>query len=113
MKLKVVLTQAAFFLLIAAIRLSGQTISSFSPTVGSAGDTITVNGSGFTASDKVYFFNSKLASAAITSDSQLTATVPTGTTTGPIGIRVGTGSTTCGSGGFNCSAADFTVIGSG
>src|SRR5438477_11490313 len=113
MKLKLVLAQAAFFLLISAIRMAGQTITGFSPMVGSPGDMITVNGSGFTGSDKVYFFNGKLASAAITSDSQLTATVPAGTTTGPIGIRVGTGSTICGSGGFNCSAADFTVIGSG
>src|SRR6266567_3535275 len=113
MKLKLVLALAAFFLIIGASRLPGQTITDFSPTVGAAGDTITINGSGFTLSDKVYLFNGKLASAAITSDSQLTATAPSGTTTGPIGIRVGTGTTTCGSGGFNCSPGDFTVVGTG
>src|SRR5438552_7412585 len=106
MKLKFRSLQAAVLLCLAASPLAGQTISSFSPTVGAAGDTITINGSGFASGDKTYFFNGKLATATVTSDSQYTATVPSGTTTGPVGIQRGSGA-------INYSSTDFTVVGSG
>src|SRR5580765_6240974 len=102
MKSKFHSAHAALLLCLAATQLAGQTISSFSPTVGAAGDTITIHGSGFAGGDKTYFFNGKLATAPITSDNQYTATVPSGTTTGPIGIQRGSGA-------INYSPTDFTV----
>ena len=68
MKAKFRSVSAALLLCLAAAELAGQTISSFSPTVGSVGDTITIHGSGFAGGDKTYFFNGKLATAPITSD---------------------------------------------
>src|SRR5436190_11021322 len=101
----------ALFLAMSAAPLSAQIITDFTPTLGSAGDSIMINGSGFAATDKVYFYNGlstwALAAATVTSTSQIQATVPPGVMTGPIGVRIGTGSTSCGSGGFNCSSGDF------
>src|SRR5262245_48445540 len=117
MKLKSVLAQLALTPILCATWLSGQTISDFTPNLGSTGDSITINGSGFTASDRIYFYNGQttwaLAAATVTSGNQIFATVPSGVMSGPIGIRIGTGATICGQGGFNCSAGDFTVVGNG
>ncbi|PYV20931.1 MAG: hypothetical protein DMG24_21160 [Acidobacteria bacterium] len=72
------------------------TISSFSPTSGTAGTPVTITGSHFTGTTAVAF-NGTAAGFSVSSDTQLTATVPTvlTATTGPITVTnsVGTGST--------------------
>ena len=83
-----------------------QTITSFTPAIGTTNDTVIITGSSFTAGTKVYFWNGKLASATVTDVQHITATVPSGVTTGPIGVRNGSGAT-------NFSATNFMVIGKG
>lgn len=61
------------------------TISSFTPTSGWPGTSVTVEGSGFTGTSAVSF-NGTAAAFTVTSGSQLTATVPAGATTGPISV---------------------------
>src|ERR1043166_6664438 len=106
MKLKLFGAQTAVLLCLVANPLAGQTISSFSPTVGAAGDTVTIHGSGFVSGDKTYFFNGILANAPVTSDSQYNATVSSGVSTGPIGIQRGAGA-------INYTSGDFAVVGAG
>src|SRR3989442_14529504 len=67
-------------------------ITSFTPTSGPVGTTVTITGSGFTASTKVTF-NTVVASFTVNSDTQITATVPPTATTGPIQVTnsAGTG----------------------
>jgi hypothetical protein len=70
-------------------------ISSFTPVSGSAGITVTINGSAFTGATAVKF-NGVSASFTINSDAQLTATVPAGAASGPIAVDTpaGTGTST-------------------
>jgi parallel beta-helix repeat protein len=65
-------------------------ISSFSPTSGEAGTTVTINGSGFTGATGVDFNGTAAASFTVVSDSQLTATAPNGTS-GPITVTTPAG----------------------
>jgi hypothetical protein len=58
-------------------------ITGFSPGSGTAGTSVTVNGSGFYSLSTVAF-NGASASFTVQSPTQLTATVPAGATTGPI-----------------------------
>jgi uncharacterized repeat protein (TIGR01451 family) len=82
-------------------------IDSFTPTAGSPGDIIQVSGSGFSRGGiTVYFWNGVPASYAVTSDSQLTAIVPSGTATGALGISQN-GSTPI------YTSTDFLAIGPG
>lgn len=76
-------------------------ITSFSPTSGPAGTSVTINGSGFTGATAVAF-NGVAGSFTITSDTMLQATVPTGAVTGPITVSASSGTAT--------SANSFTVI---
>jgi hypothetical protein len=75
-------------------------ISSFSPTSGPVGTSVTINGSGFTGTTSVTIGGAS-ASFSIGSDSQLTAIVPANATSGPIGVTAPGGNTT--------SSASFTV----
>jgi hypothetical protein len=75
-------------------------VSSFTPTSGSPGTSVTVSGSGFTGTSSVTF-NGTAASFTVGSDSQLTATVPSGATSGPIAVTNSAGTGT--------SAGSFTV----
>ena len=86
----------------------GQTITNFSPSLGSPGESIQIQGFGFFnagAVTAVSFFNNKSASFFLASDNQINATIPTGATTGPVGLTRN-GSTTF-------SPANFLVIGNG
>lgn len=81
------------------------TISSFTPSSGSVGSTVTITGTNFSAipaNNIVKFFNSKTATITASTATSITTTVPTGAITGPISVTV------------NCmtvqSATDFTVI---
>ena len=60
---------------------SGPVVSSLNPASGTSGDTVTVNGSGFTGATDVGFGQINVASMTIDSDSQLTVTVPNGSGT--------------------------------
>src|SRR5256886_13045455 len=76
------------------------TISSFSPASGPVGAGVTISGSHFTGATAVAF-NGAAASFAVNSDTQITATVPSGATTGPISVTTPGGAAT--------RATSFTV----
>jgi hypothetical protein len=79
------------------------TITSFSPTSGLVGDSITINGTNF-ASNAAVSFNGTLAAPPTVNPegTSIDVTVPSGATTGPITVTVGSESAT--------SATAFTVI---
>ncbi len=62
------------------------TISSFTPTSGAVGTTITITGTNFntTAANNIVFFGATKATVTVASATSLTVTVPTGATFGPI-----------------------------
>jgi uncharacterized repeat protein (TIGR03803 family) len=76
------------------------TITSFSPAGGPVGTPVTITGTGLMQATKVAF-NGKSASFTVNSDTQITATVPTGATTGKIMVTT--------PGGSASSATTFTV----
>jgi IPT/TIG domain-containing protein/phosphoesterase family protein len=76
------------------------TISSVSPASGWPGTAVIVAGSGFTGATGVTF-NGTAATFTVTSDSQLTATVPAGATSGFIAVTTPSGAAT--------SPVSFTV----
>ena len=79
----------------------GPAITSFSPTSGTAGVTsVVITGSGFTGATAARF-NGVASSYSVDSDLQVTATCPTGATTGKIQVTTPNGTGT--------SALDFTV----
>jgi hypothetical protein len=75
-------------------------ISSFSPTSGPVGTTVTINGSGFAGTTSVKFAGTS-ASFTLVSGTKITATVPAGATTGRISVTT--------PGGTDTSDARFTV----
>ena len=79
------------------------TISSFSPSSGSPGTAVTINGSGFTGVNGVKF-NDTSATFNFVSDAQVMTTVPAGATTGKVTVTTSAGTAT--------SASNFTVSGS-
>ena len=76
------------------------TISGFAPGSGGPGSSVAISGSGFTGATVVRF-NGLSATFSVVSDTQITATVPSGASTGPISVT--------GPGGTSTSAASFTV----
>ena len=64
-------------------------ISSFTPTSGAPGTSVTITGCGFTGSTTVAFHGLS-ASFSVNSDTQITATVPNGATTGLISVTTPT-----------------------
>jgi large repetitive protein len=76
------------------------TVSSFTPTTGWPGSSVTVTGSGFGGTTAVSF-NSAAATFTVTSGTQLTAIVPAGASSGPISVTT--------PGGTSLSTASFTV----
>jgi uncharacterized repeat protein (TIGR03803 family) len=76
-------------------------ILSFSPTSGPVGTPVTITGTSFTGATKVTFGGVKATSFSVDSDTQITATVPTGAKTGRIQVTTPGGTAT--------SATDFTV----
>ena len=74
---------------------------SFNPPSGSVGTQVTITGSGFTETNGVGFGDNVPAQFTVNSDTQLTATVPTGAKTGPVGVVT--------KGGTAISSATFTV----
>ena len=86
---------------------SAPTISGFTPTGGPAGTTVTINGSGFTGASAVAF-NGASATYTVTSNSQISATVPSGASSGPITVTTPAGSATS-SGSFTLTSATYRV----
>jgi lysophospholipase L1-like esterase len=76
-------------------------ISSFSPTSGEAGSTVTISGQNFLGATSVTFDGAE-AVFNVSSATQVTATVPGGATSGRIRITTPAGQST--------SAGDFTVL---
>jgi hypothetical protein len=82
--------------------ISTPTLTGFTPTSGPVGTVVTLTGSSFTATGTVVSFNGVVATATVVSDTEATATVPAGATTGPIKVTTLGGSVT--------SAMNFTVV---
>jgi hypothetical protein len=79
---------------------TGPAITGFSPTSGPVGTAVTITGSGFTGASSVRFHGTS-ASFTVNSDTSISATVPSGATTGPISVTVGADTAT--------SSSDFIV----
>lgn len=75
------------------------TVTSFSPTSGPVGTTVTIEGTNFTGTSVA--FAGTEASFTVESSTRITAVVPAGATTGPITVTTGSGTAT--------SATDFVV----
>ena len=80
-------------------------ITSFSPTFGPVGTTVTLSGYNFGSSPVVEFDGTAASSVTVVNANTLTAVVPTGATTGNI--------TVTGTGGMDTSASEFTVTAGG
>jgi uncharacterized repeat protein (TIGR03803 family) len=76
-------------------------ILSFTPTSGPVGTQVTITGTSFTGATKVTFGGVKATTFSVDSDTQITATVPTGAKTGKIQVTSPGGTAT--------STTDFTV----
>jgi uncharacterized repeat protein (TIGR03803 family) len=78
------------------------TITSFTPTSGKVGTSVVIIGTGLTQTTKVTFGGVTATTFTVNSDTQVTATVPTGAVTGTIAITT--------TGGTVTSSGTFTVI---
>ncbi|HWZ84485.1 MAG TPA: IPT/TIG domain-containing protein [Terriglobales bacterium] len=67
------------------------TVVSFTPTSGAAGTSVTIAGTNFTRATSVKFTATAAASFTVNSDTQITATVASGTTTGKISVTTPNG----------------------
>ncbi len=76
-------------------------IAGFVPGSGAVGSTVTLTGTRFTNAAMVSF-NGSSAAFIVDSDTQITAAVPAGATSGPVGVITAGGNAT--------SAASFTVV---
>ena len=85
-------------------------ISSFSPTSGPVGTSVTINGTGFSGATAVKF-NGTTATFTVNSDMKITATVPPGATTGKISVTTPSGTDTSGTK-FNVKCGAATTINS-
>jgi hypothetical protein len=81
---------------------SAPSVTSFAPTSGYPGQTVTIQGSNFTGSTDVSFNVTSAADFSVDSDTQITATVPVGASTGPISVTA--------PGGTSASLEDFLVV---
>jgi hypothetical protein len=79
-------------------------ITSFTPASGPVGTVVTITGQNFTGATEVDFSTGASATFSVDSGTQITATVPLGSTTGLISVTVPGGT-----GGTGTSATNFTV----
>jgi hypothetical protein len=77
------------------------TVTSFTPTSGITGSTVTINGTGFVPGATVKFGTKASATVTFVSGTQIKATVPNGAVTGKISVSTSAGTGT--------SASNFTV----
>ena len=85
---------------------SAPVVASFLPTSGPVGTSVTITGSNFTGATAVSFGATPAPVLHVNSDTQISATVPTGAANGASAISVTT------SGGTAHSASSFTVVAS-
>jgi kumamolisin len=83
---------------------SAPTVTSFSPTSGAVGTSVSLTGTNFTGATAVRF-NGTSATFTVNSATSISTSVPTGATTGPISVTNASGTGT--------SATSFTVTGGG
>jgi len=76
-------------------------VTSFTPTSGPVGQSVTITGNSFTAATKVTFGGIAATSYKVINDTTVDALVPTGAVTGPIAVTT--------AGGTGTSASNFTV----
>ncbi|MBA3264389.1 MAG: DUF1929 domain-containing protein [Thermoleophilaceae bacterium] len=77
------------------------TVTGFSPESGSVGSVVEISGTNFTGASGVTFNNVAATQLNVSSSTSITATVPSGATTGPIRVTTAGGTAT--------SSTDFTV----
>ena len=109
MKLRSWIPCLVLFVVAATSELRGEepTIYDFNPKVGGPGDAVLLTGANFTSGKMtVRFFNGVVATIRTNSNTQITATVPSGAATGRLSIQKDSGSQW-----FTDSS--FTAIGSG
>lgn len=82
---------------------SEPTITSFTPATGPAGTSVTITGSALLGATAVVFNGVNAASFTVGSDTQISAVVPFGATTGPIAVTTPDGTA--------ISAENYTVLG--
>jgi hypothetical protein len=85
----------------ATTRPPAPTISGFTPTTGAVGTVVDITGTKLTGASEVTFNNVATSQFSVTSDTHISATVPSGATTGRIRVTTAGGTAT--------SASDFTV----
>ena len=78
------------------------TITSFTPTSGAAGTTVTLTGTNFTGATAVKFNGTVTSSYTVVSATLITAVAPTGVTTGKLSVTT--------AGGTNTSSSSFSVV---
>ena len=84
--------------------VAAPTITSFTPTSGAIGSTVTITGTNFTGASAVIFNTTNATTFTVASATSITAVVPTGATTGKISITAA-GVTAVSSGAFTVIAA--------
>ena len=82
-------------------------LTSFAPTSGPVGTSVTITGSNLSGATAVKF-NGTTAAFAVNSDTQITATVPAGATTGTISVTT-PGGTATSSASFTVTSPDFSL----
>lgn len=87
---------------------SAPVISTFTPASGPVGTPVAITGSNFFSSTAVKF-NAVNSTFTVNNDGSITATVPSGATTGPIAITNAVGTTTSGSNFTVTPAPDLTI----
>jgi IPT/TIG domain-containing protein len=97
-----VLAALAVLIIPSASAVPAPSITSFTPAGGPVGTIVTITGTNFSGATEVDFTAGASATTfSVDSDTQITATVPLGSTTGPISVS--------GPGGSGSSATNFTV----
>jgi hypothetical protein len=82
-------------------------LTSFAPTSGPVGTSVTITGSNLTGATAVKF-NGTPAAYSVSSNTQITATVPAGASTGPISVTT-PGGTASSSASFTVTTPDFSM----
>ena len=88
--MKTLLLPLFLILVFSTIVLSQPTITSFTPTSGPIGTSVTISGTGFssTPANNIVYFGATRATVTVATATQLTVTVPTGATYQPITVLV-------------------------